>query len=131
MLQTTTAEAFTMFLLAVDWRPPAINLMVSGQDVDSLFLIVELSGFVYRMGFPGLVGPVSGISYHPTGESNGSMQPSTRQSQNGSSVQSRVPAVAYARTANNNSRPRLQDPYAITVDLESGGDPALPNTMST
>ena len=83
--------------------------------------------------FPGLVGPVSGISYHPTGESNGSMQPSTRQSQNGSSVQPRVPTVAYARTANNSRprwhRPRFQDPYAITVDVESGG--ALPNTMST
>jgi hypothetical protein len=81
------------------------------------------------------LGPVSGISYHPTGETNGSMQPSTRQSQNGSSVQQQrpsvVPVVAYSRTSNSNSRQRLQDPYAITVDLESGGDPALPNTMST
>ncbi|XP_046439096.1 probable phospholipid-transporting ATPase IM isoform X3 [Daphnia pulex] len=80
-------------------------------------------------------GPVSGISYHPTGETNGSMQPSTRQSQNGSGFQQQrppvVPVVAYSRTSNSNSRQRLQDPYAITVDLESGGDPALPNTMST
>ncbi len=79
-------------------------------------------------------GPVSGISYHPTGESNGSMQPSTRQqSQNGSSAPPRLPPVAYARTANNNGRPRLQDPYAITVDPESSGgrDSTLPNSLST
>jgi hypothetical protein len=119
----------------VDWRPAAINLMVSGQHVDShslsLCLCTVESVAVIDWVFMNNVGPVSGISYHPTGESNGSMQPSTRQSQNGSSVQPRVATVAYARAANNNSRPRLQDPYAITVDLESGGEPALPNTMST
>lgn len=76
-------------------------------------------------------GPVSGIFYHPMGEDDRSVQPSTRQSHNGSSVQPRPSAVAYARTGINSSRPRLQDPYAITVDLESGGEPALPNTMST
>lgn len=78
-----------------------------------------------------IIGPVSAISYHPTGESNGSMQPGTRQSQNGSGVQSRVPTVAYARTASTYSRPRLQDPYAITVDPESAGDSALPNSLSS
>ena len=79
-----------------------------------------------------IAGPVSGISYHPTGESNGSMQPSTRQSQNGSSAPPRtLPPVAYARTASNNSRPRLQDPYAITVDPGSSGDSTLPNSLST
>ncbi|KZS00847.1 putative Phospholipid-transporting ATPase [Daphnia magna] len=71
------------------------------------------------------------IFYHPMGEDDRSVQPSTRQSHNGSSVQPRPSAVAYARTGINSSRPRLQDPYAITVDLESGGEPALPNTMST
>lgn len=81
------------------------------------------------------VGSVTGMSFHPMGENgatNGSSALPARHSHNG--LPRTAPAstrTSFAANSQANSRQRLQDPYAITVDPETheNAKTTLPNSV--